>query len=472
MTLAEKIKQLRANMAAKLEARNKQATELDQLRNAETPDEARIAEVRKAKDDADAELDVMQREVAELEAELARDDAAQRLAREVGAKGYEDQARTGQEPRTYTAETSARGTSFFADAYRMQFKHDPSARERIERHAKEVTVEREMSQRAVGTGAFAGLVVPQYLVDQAALVARAGRPIANTVTRLQIPEQGDTFQIPRGTTGASAAVQAAQNTEVSETNEVWSNVTLPVATIAGEQKVSRQSLERGTPGIDALVYLDLAGAYGVALDQQVISGSGASGQMLGILNTAGINQASAFTAAATATTFYSKVAGQQNAIETSRFLAPTVIYMHPRRWNWLLLQVDSQGRPLVVPNPLNQAINALGVQDGGPKDLPAAKVVGYFQGLPVVLDASLPTNVGTGPEDQVIVTRAEDNLLFEDGDGMPRELRFDQTYGNQLTTTLVVYGYAAFTAGRYPTAVGVVGGNAGTAGFGLVAPTF
>ena len=70
------------------------------------------------------------------------------------------------------------------------------------------------------------------------------------------------------------------------------------------------------------------------------------------------------------------------------------------------------------------------------------------------------------------MARREDLLLWEDGDGMPRELRFEQTLGNQLTTKLVVYGYAAFTAGRYPTAVGVVGGNAGTAGFGLVAPTF
>jgi hypothetical protein len=44
--------------------------------------------------------------------------------------------------------------------------------------------------------------------------------------------------------------------------------------------------------------------------------------------------------------------------------------------------------------------------------------------------------------------------------------------GNQLTVKLVAYGYIAFTAGRYPTAVGVVGGNAGTAGFGLAAPQF
>lgn len=36
---------------------------------------------------------------------------------------------------------------------------------------------------------------------------------------------------------------------------------------------------------------------------------------------------------------------------------------------------------------------------------------------------------------------------------------------------LRAYGYIAFTAGRYPSAVGVVGGNS-AAGFGLVAPAF
>ena len=276
--------------------------------------------------------------------------------------------------------------------------------------------------------------------------------------------------IPRGTTGASAAIQATENSSVSSTDEVLANLTIPVVTIAVQQDISRQSLERGTPGIDTLVYLDLAGAYGVALDAQVLTGTGSSGQMLGVLQTAGIGQATAFGAAATAATFYSKVAGQVSGIETTRYLAPTAIAMHPRRWNWLVAQGDSQGRPLVVPN-ANGPFNAFASFDQ-PVDTPASVPVGSLQGLPVLTDASIPTSVGTGPEDQVIVYRREDMLLWENGDGMPRELSFEQTLGNQLTVKLVAYNYAAFTAGRYPTAVGVVGGNAGTIGYGLIAPTF
>lgn len=486
MTIDDLIASVEAGIKAKLDERSTHTSTIENVRSAclaenRDPSEAESTSVTTAmaaRDALDADVKAQQAKVAEYRDEKLRDEAADRLSREVapGAKApaYDQVARTGQEPRTYTADKCARGeASFFADAFSMRENANPAARDRLERHAAEVKVEREMSERATTTSSFAGLIVPQYLVDQAALVARAGRPIANTVQHLQLPDQGTQFQIPRGTTGAATAIQATENASVQSTDEVWANVTVNVATVAGQQDVSRQSLERGTPGIDSLIYMDLAGAYGVNVDTQVISGSGSSGQVLGILNTAGINQATAFGAAATATTFYSKFAGQVNAVQTTRFLGPNVTFMHPRRWNWMLLQVDSNGRPLVVPNPNgNQVFNAMGVQDGGPADVPSAQIAGWFQGLPVVLDASLPTAVGTGPEDQVIVTRAQDNLLWEDGDGMPRELRFEQTLGNQLTVKLVVYGYIGFTAGRYPTAVGVVGGNAGSAGFGLAAPTF
>lgn len=483
MTIDQLIAQVRAAITGKLEARTAQSTIIDNVRSAclaaksdPTDDQASsVRAAQTAQTSIDAEITQLRATLAEYETEKSRDEAAAALSREftpgAGLPAYDQVARVGQEPRTYTAHADSNGSaSFFRDAYLSEFKRNSGARARIERHAAEVLHHNEITERATATGSFAGLIVPQYLTDLAAVQVRAGRPFANTLTSLQIPEQGTQFQIPRGTTGATAAVQASENTSVSATDEVWANVTVNVATIAGQQDVSRQSLERGTPGIDALIYLDLAGAYGVAVDQQVLSGSGSAGQVLGVLNTAGVNQATAFPAAATPTTFYSKVAGQVNAVETTRFMAPTAIVMHPRRWNWLVAQVDSQGRPLVVPNQ-NGAFNALGITDT-PQDQPKSTPVGWLQGLPVVSDASIPAAVGTGPEDQVIVYRKEDLILWEDGDGMPRELRFDQTLGNQITTKLVCYNYIAFTAARYATAIGIVGGNAGTIGFGLIAPTF
>ena len=52
-----------------------------------------------------------------------------------------------------------------------------------------------------------------------------------------------------------------------------------------------------------------------------------------------------------------------------------------------------------------------------------------------------------------LVVRDYDLLLWEDGDGMPRQLKFEETLAGNLTVKLVAFGYSAFTAGRYPKAV-------------------
>jgi HK97 family phage major capsid protein len=313
-------------------------------------------EKRKATD----ELDVAQAKLTELRKQAEDDERLQRAA-ESATPAAQRQAPgvVTKEERTYNRGNSW-DTSFFGDMYRAQ-EGDYSARERIERHRREAEVEgigSGITKRAGTTGGFQGLVPPQYLIDEAALVARAGRPTANSVRHLPLPETGMSLIIPKGTTGVTEAIQATENASVSNTDQVWSNVTVPVVTIAGQQDISRQSLERAV-GIDQLIFQDLQAAYNVALDVQVLQGTGSSGQMLGILNTSGVNQATAFGAAATTATFYSKLAGQINAVETTRFMAPDVIIMHPRRWNWLIAQLDSSSRPLVVPN-TSGPNNALG----------------------------------------------------------------------------------------------------------------
>lgn len=397
--------------------------------------------------------------------ELSEDERSNSVARSMipasqrGEQRHTPATISARESAIYNADADRAGTaSFFGDLYRSEVQNDVGARQRLASFQAE--------QRATTTGSYGGLVPPAYLTDLAALTARAGRPFADSVAHMEIPEGGMSIIVPRGTTGASVAVQATQNTAVSETDQVMTDITLPVATIAGAASVSRQSLERGAPGIDRLIFADLAGAYAAALEQQCIQGSGAAGQILGVLNTAGINQATAYTAAATATTFWNKVAGQIAAISAARFLPPTHLLVSPRRWAWLMSQVDSTGRPLVTPTAGGPS-NAEGVYDqptyGG--------VVGRFMGLNVVVSAQVPTNIGSGPEDVAVLYRGDDVLLFENGDGSPKELRFEQTAGATLTVKLVAYNYAAFTAGRYPNGIGVVGGNSG-AGFGQVQPTF
>jgi HK97 family phage major capsid protein len=458
---------------AALTARGQDATPTAEETNALRA--ARIAIV-----DIDAELDQLQEALRDAVEEQTRQANAAAMRADLGRP--QGGAHVTAEQRTYTRERDRRGeASFFVDAFRATQLGDASARQRLERHDTEMRVDGDGQQtRAVSTSSFGGLIIPQYRVNLAARVIRNGRPFANSVARLPLPEQGMTLSIPRGTTGAAVSSQATENSALTNTDEVWAPLNIPVATIGGQQDVSRQSLERGTPGIDEIVYLDLAGAYHAEVDRQVVAGSGASNQMLGVLNTSGIATATAFGAPVTAANLNTKIAGAIAAVAGAGVgLDPELIVMHPRRWGYLTSLSDTAGRPLVVPNAgAGQNVVAANLAPGGysggdnPDDFRTVSVVGSMQGLPVVTDANIPTNVGTNLEDVILVVDADAILLWEDGDGMPRQLRFEQTLGQNLTIKLVAYGYTAFTAGRYPQGVARVGGADATAGQGLVAPTF
>ena len=284
---------------------------------------------------------------------------------------YDQVSRVTREARTYTAVNAVVGEdreeprSFFRDTI-MAERGDWQARERIARHSRETVIEGEVSTRAAGTSAFAGLVPPQYLIAEAALIARAAGPVANAIRAKggrNLPDSGMSLILPRETAGSSVAAQATENSTVSATDEAWSNVTVPVVTLAGSAAISRQALERGTPGLDQIVWADLCGAYVSELDRQIINGTGSSGEVLGFRNTASVYQAAAFGAAATTTTFWQKLTGAINSIEAAgNNVGPAdLIALHPRRFNWLAQQVDSQGRPIITPTTGgNVSMNAFG----------------------------------------------------------------------------------------------------------------
>jgi HK97 family phage major capsid protein len=416
---------------------------------------------------ANAKLAVINAEISDLrssldELEQARDQDATdvRLSRTITPTGvgataertyYGGSATVLSQPRTY-GRNGASERSFFADAFNATVKNSSEAGEWYERGQREA-IDHLKQQRSFTSTALAGMVIPQYLVEDAQLAL---------------------------TTGGSVAAQATENSTVSNTDEVWANVTLPVVTAAGTAILSRQALERSTPGYDGLIAADLAGAYAAQVETNIINGTGSSGQPLGVLQTSGINAATAFGAAPTAVSFGSKLAGQIAAVTTTGSgIAARMILMHPRRWGWLSTLVDTTNRPLVEPigaSPYNAAgINlAPGASGGDPGPITGMTIVGAIQGVPIITSPAVPINVGTESEDIVVVYDNRQCLLYEDGDdGMPTFLTFEQTAATSLTVTCVSYGYYAFTAGRVPGAIGKVGGlDTGGATFGLVAPTF
>lgn len=358
------------------------------------------------------------------------------------------------EARTYSERSEA---SFVKDVFAAEVRGDYSAKERLARHTREEQIER----RDVDTSNFSGLVVPQYLVDLAAPYARAGRPTADFATNKHaLPASGMTLNISRMTTGTSTAVQVTQNDAVSETDSDDTLLTINVRTIAGQQDVSRQAIERGT-GVDSFIIQDLIRSWHTTLDNQILNGAGTSGTIKGLRASGG--NAITFTATTpTVALLYPKLADAVQQIQSNAFISPTHWIMHPRRLAFLLAATDTTGRPLVVPT-ANGAMNPVAAGNGAV----AYGNSGYsLMGLPIIADANVGTTYGAATnQDEIYCVSAPEFHLWEQP-GAPFALQFDATGADKLQIKSVIYGFAAASAERYPLAASIISGT------GLVAPTF
>jgi HK97 family phage major capsid protein len=353
------------------------------------------------------------------------------------------------EPRTYAPQSDH---SFIRDAFAAQFMNDFAASERLSRHMNEERIER----RDVTSTNFAGLIVPQFLTNLAAPFARAGRPFLDVARKHQLPNEGLTISISKVTTGSATAVQS-EGAAVQETNMDDTKLDVSVVTVAGQQNVSRQAIERGT-NIDTLVMADLVSAYHTNLDSLFVTTSATS-----LTNV--ITQVVTYTdASPTVAELYPKVVDAVQRIQTNFFAGPNFILMHPRRLAFILAAVDGQNRPLAVPVPNFNGQPAFAAGNGAP----VYGNSGYTMlGLPIITDANVITTNGAGAnEDVIIVGNTQEAHLWEQGAGEPMMLRFEQPKAAELDITMIVYGYSAFTANRYPNAFALVGGT------GLITPTF
>jgi len=430
-TLIEKRDAALAKAEAIVSAATADARELTVEEDADIT--ASLAEVRSLDEQIEKHIELEKRsaEAAELRKEKKFDIA-------VGGTVVKSEART------YSPKAES---SFIRDAYAAQFNNDFAAKERLARHMNEEKIER----RDVTSANFAGLVVPQFLTELAAPFARAGRVTADLARKHQLPDAGLTISISKVTTGTAVAEQT-EGAAVQETDMDDTKLDISVKTFAGMQDVSRQAIERGT-NIDSLVMADLVSAYHTTLNTAVVAELFAS---------AG-NAVTYTDASPTVAELYPKLLDSVQKVQTSFFAGPNVIIMHPRRLAFILAAVDSSNRPLAVPT-AQGPMNAFAGGNGAP----VYGNSGYsIAGLPVFTDATIATDKGAGTnQDTIYIGNSQELHLWEQGAGEPMMLRFEQPKSSELEITMIVYGYAAFTANRYPSAWSQINGT------GLVTPTF
>ena len=388
---------------------------------------------------------------------LAEVDRQERLAAAVAAAPAPDA--TPAEPITVTEKpVYQRGdtrVSYFGDLYAAQRYQNRAAIDRLDRNDRQVTAtleERGVESRATGTVEGAGFIPPIWMADEWAKLARPGRPVADRMREFPMPPDGLTAHIPKVSTGLTVAAQTQTsgiNDDVASADLTSTTVDATLVTVAGQTDVDRQVLERSLPGLDMVLFDDLLRAYDQELDRQVLNGLTASAEHLGILNVSGLN--SITNSGSTQATFLTDVYAAISKVYSNRFLAPTAIYMHPRRATWLASST-STAFPLFQQGGL---FHAFGPQDQG--------VAGQIAGLNVIIDANIPTNLGSGTnEDWAIILYEDDLRLAEDP---IRQATFEEVLSGKLQVRLQLYSFGFFFPHRYPKAISVIKGYTAPSGF-------
>lgn len=460
MTITDLIRSIETKRAAALTARANLTEKLAELRGTDAaPDGPEAEAIRTERAAIDADLTGFDARIAELKVELAADEAAARAQADITPSNvrrpaYDEAARVGMEKRTYNPGDDKRGKQFLQDVG-SAFLGDMDARDRLNRHSAEERVERAGQEfRAAGTGAFAGLVVPQYLTELYAPAAKANRPFADAINKHDLPASGMTVNLSRITTATSTAVQT-ENAAVSETNIDDTLLSISVQTNAGQQTLSRQAIERGT-GIEGAMLDDLFRSYATTLDSTLINQA-----TNGLTNVA---TSVAYTdASPTAAEFYPRVLEALSGVEAALLdqdPGDNVAVMHSRRWYWMQSQVGTSWPFIQQPgiSPQMGAVNFAERYGNGFRGV-------LPNGTPVIVDNNIATNLGVGTnEDEVYICSLRESHLWEDPSA-PMLIRAEQPAAASLGVLFVVYGYFAYTHARYTQARKI-------AGTGLVTPTW
>jgi hypothetical protein len=263
-----------------------------------------------------------------------------------------------------------------------------------------------------------------------------------------------TVNISRITTATSAALQASENSAVSETNIDDTLLSPAVQTNAGQQTLSRQAIERGT-GVEAVMLDDLFRAYHTTLDSTLIN-QAVTG-LTAVATTVAYTDASP-TTAELYPKFLESLAGVEGAL-LDQDPGDNVAIMHSRRWYWMQNSVGATWpfvqQPGIAPQMMaNNFAERYG--NGFRGVLP--------NGTPVIVDNNISTTLGGGTEDEIYLGSLREFHLWEDPSA-PMLIRAEQPAAASLGVLFVVYGYFAYTHTRYAHARKI-------AGTGLIAPTF
>jgi hypothetical protein len=293
---------------------------------------------------------------------------------------------------------------------------------------------RDVTSGDPGMRTFTG---PGYLGERFNAAARAEASLASALGLEPLPEGVRQIDIPRWDTGASAAVQATENTEVSEANMDGGSQAGVVGTIAGHVDLSLQGYEFMDPSADLAISQDLGRAIGAALDANLVSGINSAGQTLGLANVTGILGVTWTDASPTSAEFVGQLWEGYNEVATNgqgtASPAEYLCVVHPRRLAWVYNNV--QNAQVLAPAVPGQLVACAGIR----------------------------TALGAGTEDEAYVLLPRELPVFASD---VRVIVDDESLSGTAQIRLTAFRFVASGFGRAPKAIARVSGT------GMIAPVF
>lgn len=283
-----------------------------------------------------------------------------------------------------------------------------------------------------------GAAVPEEYLGPIEELYRAGRPFINALGSQQLPSAGLDIHRPVVTQGSLVAWEAAEGDEPTSQAVTMSDVTGAIKALKSAMKATMQTALRSSPSAVDAMLRDQAAAMSTELDNSAINGTGtltsSLGALAGVLANGSITTGTAIDTSYTSTKLLASLTNAFVTILTTvpgASMAEIFITMAPRRWGDSLALEDGSNRPIfnISDDP---AQNTLG--DGTP-------VAGSIMRVPVVVDDSIPENLGVGTDqDTILVTHRRSFELYE-GSRMAASWQdpatFQTTYGSAVLAALL-----------------------------------
>lgn len=316
---------------------------------------------------------------------------------------------------------------------------NPDAAARIYQHNQANAGRVALHDRASTTTDLAGLVVPAYLTDEFAPVARELRPYLDSIRKR--PLTAYTSVIGVQTVSTSAAVPSAQGVDYVVANPNAPSLTLTAQTIAGVAELTVEAVEFAVYDQGTL-YQDITESYWRQSDLMAFHGSDSNGQVEGLFNSDGLNSTTATSATSGAAELYKKVVAASQQVHSNIFMRPTHVCMTSTRWYRILQDLDPNLRPL------------FGIRDSAGQNVVGDWVAGTFANLLVVIDDNIVAPGGT--DTKAIVYRAQEHIALEQNGGLPSIIRVDQAKAAQGIVQFVGRGFMQYTCERRPKSTTII----------------